>query len=116
MTARVGKGPSRAFLGCGAVVTLAVVTCGWCGVRTSRDLIEFKRFEHTPAGTRVEAVMTSAAALGFERAPEADQGPDDAGVATLGLVRRNGPPVGSWFLHVHHLDGGVSSVTTWIPD
>lgn len=116
MSARVGKGPSKTFLGCGLVFTLAVATCGVCGLRTSRGLVEFKRFEHTPAGARVDEVVTRAASQGFERAPEADEAPDDAGVATLGLVRRHGPPVGSWFLHVHHVDGGVTSVTTWIPD
>lgn len=116
MSQAARKGPSPRLLGCGALLLFATVTCGWCGLRTSRGLLEFKRFEHTPAGTPVSEVVTKATALGFERWPSGDVLPDDAGVETLELVKLNGPPVGSWHLQVHHVDGGVTSVTTWIPD
>lgn len=112
----MSKGPSNVYMGCAIVVVLTMTTCGVCGLSMSRGLVQFKRFEGTTPGTPVDTVVREAAVLGFERRPADDLGPDDAGVERLELVKPNFPPVGPWHLRVHHVDGGVTSVTTWIPD
>ncbi len=103
-------------MGCAVVVLALMTTCGVCGWSMSRGLVQLKRFEETRPGTAVDAVVQEARALGFERRPADDLGPDDAGVSTLELVKSNSPLVGPWHLRVHHVDGGVTSVTTWIPE
>lgn len=110
------KGPSNVYMGCAIVVVLAMTTCGVCGLSMSRELVQFRRFSNTTPGTPVDAVVREATVLGFERRPADDLAPDDAGVARLELVKPNFPPVGAWHLRVFHVDGGVTSVTTWIPD
>lgn len=114
MSRRPGKGPSPRSVGCALVVVSSVVTCGYAGLQTTRGLLQYKRFEHTPPGAALEAVADEAKAQGFVEREHRDA--DDAGVRTLLLVKQNLPPVGSWYLYLHHVDGGVTQVTTWEPD
>lgn len=116
MTPSARKGPSNRFMGCGLVVLLMMTTCGLWGVRTTRALLEFKRFEHTPPGTALETVVGAAVDAGFEPWPMGDVASEDGGVATVDLVKQHGPPVGSWHLLVNHVGGRVTSVKPVIPD
>lgn len=110
------KGPSNRFMGCAVVSLLLVITCGLWGTRTTRGLLEFKRFEHTPPGTALSEVVNAALDAGFEPWPMGDEPSEDGGVATIDLVKHHGPPVGSWHLMVKHVGGSVTSVTPVIPD
>ncbi|MER2562540.1 MAG: hypothetical protein ABTQ32_17580 [Myxococcaceae bacterium] len=110
------KGPSNRFMGCGVVAVLLVTTCGLWSVRSTRALLEFKRFEHTQPGTPLEAVVNAALDAGFEPWPMGDVTSQDGGVATVDLVKQHGPPVGSWHLLVNHVEGRVTSVKPVIPD
>ncbi|MBE2252008.1 MAG: hypothetical protein IAE78_20905 [Myxococcus sp.] len=116
MTRRATKGPSRATMGCVTLVVLGMGACGVMGLSTSRSLIQFRRFEQTTPGTPLTRVVDEAGTLGFRPREAGAEGPDDAGLMTLELVKQNWPPVGPWHLRVKHADGGVASVTTWIPD
>jgi len=116
VTPAARKGPSNRFMGCGVVVLLLMTTCGLWSVRTTRALLEFKRFEYTPPGTALSTVVGAAIDAGFEPWPMCDVPAEDGGVATVDLVKQHGPPVGSWHLMVNHVDGKVTSVTPVIPD
>lgn len=110
------KGPSNRFMGCGVIALLLVTTCGLWSVRTTRALLEFKRFEYTPPGTALSTVVSAAMDAGFEPWPMGDVTSEDGGVATVDLVKHHGPPVGSWHLLVNHVGGSVTAVKPVIPD
>jgi hypothetical protein len=103
-------------MGFAIVAMMAMTTCGVYGWSMSRGLVQFKRLEGTTPGTPVDTLISEAGALGFERRPAGDLGPDDAGISRLELVKPNWPPLRPWHLRVHHVDGGVTSVTTLVPN
>lgn len=110
------KGPPRAFFGCVALIIGLVFVCGACGLSRSREFIRFNKHAHVDAGTALEPYVETVLADEFVHEATEDEGPDDAGVSTWVLLKRNGPPIGTWRLVVRHADGGIIDVTTVIPD
>lgn len=110
------KGPSRTVLGCTVVVIAFVLTCGRCGLSTSREFIRFQKLAHLDAGTAFETAVADIEREGFTRRADEGEPIDDAGVSTTVFVKNNWPPIGPWRLRVRHGDSGVIDVNSVIPD